>query len=478
MSYILNLLVLIPFIGMLFTVFIKAYDTRTAKNVRNVRLIVTSSQVLLCIVMLFYNRMYPDESFFFSGSSAITHLSFELIADGVSLLFMLFASVFFFLAALMDWSTKTKLPKDYSVLFLWLESMTFGIFCGGDIISFLFFFIGAIIPLCMMLRIFSFTDKDKYFLSPLFVLIFTCSGVFMFALLMLGKYSNSYLLSSLDGYLLSSQHLFLVKTLMLLSLIGIGYVFPMLASDRCNSASSPWGIFYTASVIPFLSSIYAAIRILADTPAVNTERLSYVFYVIAALCLCYTSLKTIIQKDWRKVISCYSNIYITICFIAILSSSYAIKEGAFLLALNYIPVLAALVFITTVIHDRINSSHIFEVSGLCQVMPIFTVLFFITCICVSFFPLTGGFSGLFLIIGGIFAFSKILSLIILASAITLAAYIFYAYQNIVFGILPEKLKSAADISKKKTFLLLICLGLIIGLGTFPDWFLTVAGSNF
>jgi NADH-quinone oxidoreductase subunit M len=478
MNYILSLLILIPFIGMLFTLFIKYPDTRAVRNVRNVKLIVTVAQMLLCFIMLFFNRMYPDENFFFSGSSAITHLSFELMADGLSLLFMTFASVFFVLVTLMDWNSKIKMPKDYSALFLWLESMTFGIFCSGDIISFIFFFTGAIIPLCILLRIYSFTDKDRYFLSPLFFLIFSCAGILMFCLLLLGRYSDSYLLSSLSGYMLSVRRLFFIKTLLLLSLTGIGYVFPLLASDRCNTASTPWGIFYTASVIPFISGIYTCIRVLVNMPSVNTGHLSTVFYIVAGCGLCYLSLKTVVQKDLRKVIGCYSNIYVTICFIGVLSSSYVARQGSFLLTLNYVPVLAVLIFVTAIIHDKVNSSHIFEVSGLCQVMPFFANLFFITCVCVSFFPLTGGFSGIILTVEGLFASSGIVGIITVLAAMTLAAYIFYSYQNIALGILPDRIKSTEDISLKSGLLLLTCLGLSFGLGIFPDWFLAVAGNSF
>ncbi len=476
MNYVLNLLILLPFIGMLFTLFIKYPDIRTVRNVRNVRLIVTTSQIFLCCIALFLNLTLSKDNL--SSAPYVTGLSFGLKADGFSLLFMLVASVFFFLVTLIDWNIKIRLPKDYSVLFLWLESMTFGIFCASDIISFIFFFIGAIIPLCMLLRIYSFTDKDKYFFAPLFTLIFICGGVLMFSLLLLGKYSESYLLSSLNGFLLAPKHLFITKNLILLSLMGTGYIFPVLASDRCNISSSPTGLFYTASTAPFICSIYTIIRLSNTMPNVSTAPLSNAFCIVALCGLLYLSLKTIIQKDLRKVIGCYTNIYITICFIGVLSSSLLAKQGTFLLVLNYIPALAALILITIIIHNRIHSSHIFEISGLYQNMPIFAVFFFLVCLCSSFFPFTGGFSGIFLIMKDTFQTYPLTCVSITLSAMTLTAYIFYSYQNIALGIAPERVKELPDISVKESILILICLCLTVWLGLSPDWLLTVAGNNF
>ena len=177
MNYLLNLLILIPFIGMVFTFAVKYPNVRTSRNVRNVRLIVSTTH---------------------SKSSSISGIKYELAADGTSLLFMTVAAFFFFFASLIDWNTKLKTPKDYSALFLWLESMLFGLFCAGDIISFAFFFIGTIIPFCLLIRIYNFSDKDRYFYSPLFVLVFGCVGIMLFSLLLLEKYSGSSLFTLLS----------------------------------------------------------------------------------------------------------------------------------------------------------------------------------------------------------------------------------------------------------------------------------------
>ena len=472
MNYLLNLLILIPFIGMVFTFAVKYPNVRTSRNVRNVRLIVSTTQMLLCLIMLFFNGIVNDAHYSFSKSSSISGIKYELAADGTSLLFMTVAAFFFFFASLIDWNTKLKTPKDYSALFLWLESMLFGLFCAGDIISFAFFFIGTIIPFCLLIRIYNFSDKDRYFYSPLFVLVFGCVGIMLFSLLLLEKYSGSSLFTLLPKCHISEDKLLIIKTSLFVALIGIGYFFPLLSSNKGNY-SAPIGVFYASEVIPFFIGMYALIKLFTTLPPTDSGYILILFNTISAAILLYLTLKTIIQKDLRKIITCYSGIYITICFIGILSMSPISKQGAFILTLNYIPIISALIFVTSTIIEKVKIIHIFEISGLCQFMPLFSVLFFITAICAAFFPTTGGFSGFFLILCGIFPFSKTLSIVIILCIMTTAAYIMYGYQNITLGNVPEKIKNIEDISVRNGTLLLLCLGFSFGIGLFTDWFLII-----
>src|SRR5207248_8707779 len=126
-----------------------------------------------------------------------------------------------------------------------------------------------------------------------------------------------------------------------------------------------------------------------------------------------------------------------------------------------------------ILYDRFSTRLITYYRGITQIMPLFSLLFFILSLGNCGVPLTLNFIGEFMSLYGAFERLPLLDIIASSSIVFSAAYTIYMYNRIAFGGSLAKLIriSVPDLNKREFYILLILVFFTILLGIYPTYIL-------
>jgi len=122
-----------------------------------------------------------------------------------------------------------------------------------------------------------------------------------------------------------------------------------------------------------------------------------------------------------------------------------------------------------ILYDRSSTRLITYYRGMAQVMPIFSVLFFILSLGNSGTPLTLNFIGEFMSIYGVFERMPILGVLASTSIVFSAAYTIFMYNRIVFGgsYSIHFVENIGDVTRREFIMLLVFVVLTVLFGIYP-----------
>lgn len=122
-----------------------------------------------------------------------------------------------------------------------------------------------------------------------------------------------------------------------------------------------------------------------------------------------------------------------------------------------------------VLYDRSHTRLITYYRGIAQMMPIFSILFFILSLGNCGVPLTLNFVGEFMSLYGIFERLPLMGLFSSFSIILSAAYTIYMYNRIAFGGAFSKYfkSSIPDVNMREFFVLVTLVVFTVVLGVYP-----------
>ena len=122
-----------------------------------------------------------------------------------------------------------------------------------------------------------------------------------------------------------------------------------------------------------------------------------------------------------------------------------------------------------VLYDRSSTRLISFYRGIAQIMPIFSILFFILCLGNAGTPLSLNFVGEFMSLYGTFERSPLLGALASSSIVFSAAYTIYMFNRIAFaGSFSKFFKfNIPDLNKREFMILLTLVVLTVLLGIYP-----------
>jgi NADH-ubiquinone oxidoreductase chain 4 len=155
---------------------------------------------------------------------------------------------------------------------------------------------------------------------------------------------------------------------------------------------------------------------------------------------------------------------------AVFSNTTQGIEGGILLGIGHGFVSSGL-FICAggILYDRTHTRLITYYRGVAQIMPLFSLLFFVLCLGNSGTPLTLNFIGEFLSLSGVFERMPVLSALAASSIVFSAAYTFFMYNRIVFGgtLSAHLAVSLPDLSKREYTMLIALILPTVLFGIYP-----------
>lgn len=181
-------------------------------------------------------------------------------------------------------------------------------------------------------------------------------------------------------------------------------------------------------------SLYGFFRLVLPILPLATMSLTPIVYVIGVITIIYASLSTLRTVDVKEIIAYSSVAHAAVYVLGVFSNTIEGIEGAIVLGLGHGFVSSGLFFcVGGVLYDRTHTRLITYYRGLAQIMPLFSLLFFILCLGNSGTPLTINFVGEFLSLYGAFERLPLLGALACSSIVFSAAFTIFLFNRIAFG---------------------------------------------
>lgn len=427
---------------------------------------------LIVALIIFISFEYSSIQFQFVQEKYTTsYYDFYLGVDGISIYFVLLTTIITPIALLSNWTSINNNIRSYLIIILLLETLLLGVFLVLDIFLFYVFFESILPPLFVMIGIYGSKNRVR---AGFYLFLYTLLGSLFLLLSIITIYSligtTDYdsLYKSNFNY---STQLFLFYGIFIAFAVKTPTIFLNTWLLKAHVESPLGGSIILASIVLKLS-LYGIFRLILPLLPKASLEYTYIVYIIGIVTIIYASLSTLRTIDIKELIAYSSVSHAAVYLIGAFSNTIQGIEGAITLGLAHGFVSSGL-FICAggVLYDRSGTRLISFYRGIAQIMPIFSLLFFILCLGNCGVPLTLNFIGEFMSLYGVFERMPLLGAMASSSIIFSAAYTIYMFNKIVLGgALPKYFfnSSVIDVNKREFYILLILVLFTIALGIYPS----------
>ena len=218
-------------------------------------------------------------------------------------------------------------------------------------------------------------------------------------------------------------------------------------------------------------SLYGVLRLILPLLPKASLEYTYIVYLIGVITIIYASISTLRTIDVKELIAYSSVCHAAVYLLGVFSNNIQGIEGGITLGLAHGFVSSGL-FICAggVLYDRSHVRLITFYRGIAQMMPVFSILFFILSLGNCGVPLTLNFIGEFMSLYGIFERLPLMGILASSSIILSAAYTIFMYNRIAFGGKFSKFfrTSIPDLTKREFSVLFVLVALTVILGICPN----------
>ena len=234
---------------------------------------------------------------------------------------------------------------------------------------------------------------------------------------------------------------------------------------------SPLGGSIILAGIVLKLSLYGILRLILPLLPKASLDYTYIVYLIGVITIIYASFSTLRTIDVKELIAYSSVSHAAVYLLGVFSNTIQGIEGGITLGLAHGFVSSGL-FICAggVLYDRSSSRLITFYRGIAQIMPLFSILFFILSLGNCGVPLTLNFVGEFMSLYGVFERLPLLGVFASSSIIFSAAYTIYMFNRIAFAGSFSKffLVNIPDLNKREFFILFTLVVFTVALGIYPS----------
>lgn len=466
------LLLLIPLIGISFIVLESNYGLQLANlKIKSIGLITSIINLIISLFMFIIFDFSGKHFQFIEEQYKINYFDIYLGVDGLSIYFVLLTTIIMPIALLSNWnSIQSKNILSFVVIILLLETLLLAVFLVLDILLFYIFFESILPPLFLLIGLFGSSNKVR---ASFYLFLYTLLGS-LFMLLSIITMASIMGTTDFDALFKTNfeytTQLFLFYGIFIAFAVKTPTIFLNTWLLKAHVESPLSGSIILAGIVLKLS-LYGIFRLIL--PLLPKASLNYTFivYVIGVVTIIYASFSTLRTIDVKELIAYSSVSHAAVYLLGAFSNTIQGIEGAIALGLAHGFVSSGL-FICAggVLYDRSSTRLITYYRGMGQIMPIFSILFFILSLGNCGVPLTLNFLGEFMSIYGVFERMPILGILASSSIVFSAAYTIFMYNRIAFGgsysiFFKENLR---DVNKREFIMLLIFVILTVLFGIYPS----------
>jgi NADH-ubiquinone oxidoreductase chain 4 len=466
------LLLLIPLIGISIVTIEANYGLSLINEIKIKSIALTTSIINLIVsLVMFILFDFSSKQFqFIEEHYQISYFDIYLGVDGLSIYFILLTTIIMPIAILSNWnSIQSKNVLSFVVIMLLLETLLLAVFLVLDILLFYIFFESILPPLFLLIGLFGSNNKVR---ASFYLFLYTLLGS-LFMLLSIIVMSS--IMGTTDFDALSKANFSYVTQLFLFYGIFIAFAVktPVIFLNtwllKAHVESPLSGSIILAALVLKLS-LYGIFRLMLPLLPKASLNYTYIIYVIGVITIIYASFSTLRTIDIKELIAYSSVSHAAVYLIGAFSNTVQGIEGAIVLGLAHGFVSPALfICVGGILYDRSSTRLITYYRGMAQVMPIFSILFFILCLGNSGTPLTLNFIGEFMSLYGAFERMPILGILASTSIVLSAAYTIFMYNRIAFGgsYSVYFVENIGDVTRREFIMLLVFVVLTVLFGIYP-----------
>jgi NADH-ubiquinone oxidoreductase chain 4 len=468
----LLLLLLIPILGIFVISISTFYDYLSDRKIKQIKFIALTTSIINLIVSLVIFILFDFSSNqfqFVQEYHQINSFDIYLGLDGLSIYFVLLTTIIIPISLLSNWTSITENIRSYVIIILLLETLLLAVFLVLDILLFYIFFESILPPLFILIGLFGSSNRVR---ASFYLFLYTLLGS-LFLLLSILTMSSIMGTTDFDALYKTnfnySTQLFLFYGIFIAFAVKTPTIFLNTWLLKAHVESPLGGSIILAAIVLKLS-LYGIFRLILPLLPKASLDYTYVIYLIGVITIIYASLSTLRTIDVKELIAYSSVCHAAVYLLGVFSNTIQGIEGGITLGLAHGFVSSGL-FICAggILYDRSSTRLITFYRGITQVMPLFSILFFILSLGNCGVPLTLNFVGEFMSLYGIFERLPLLGVIASSSIVFSAGYTIFMFNRIAFGGSLSKWFqiSIPDLNKREFFILLTLTVFVVVLGIYP-----------
>jgi len=469
----LSLLLLIPLVGTFIVSTTMSYEL-SALNIRRIKITGLSTSIINLFISLIIFILFDfstNQFQFVQEYHQISSYDFYLGVDGLSIYFILLTTIIVPIALLSNWTSINENVRSFVIIMLLLESLLLANFLVLDILLFYVFFESILPPLFILIGLFGSSNKVRasfyLFLYTLFGSLFLLLSILAMSSIM-GTTDFDALYKTNFNY---STQLYLFYGIFLAFAVKTPTIFLNTWLLKAHVESPLGGSIILAGIVLKLT-LYGIFRLILPLLPKASLDYTYIIYLIGVITIIYASFSTLRTIDIKELIAYSSVSHAAVYLIGVFSNTIQGIEGGIVLGLAHGFVSSGL-FICAggILYDRSGTRLITFYRGIAQVMPLFSILFFILCLGNCGVPLTLNFVGEFMSLYGVFERLPLLGVIASSSIVFSAAYTIFMFNRIAFGgsffLNTKKQTNIIDVNRREFFILFSLVIFTVVLGIYP-----------
>ena len=464
-------LLLIPLVGIFIISTAMSYNL-TAINIKRIKFTALTTSIinLLLSLIIFILFDFSSNQFqFVQEYHQISSFDFYLGLDGLSIYFVLLTTIIIPISLLSNWSSISENIRSFVIIILLLETLLLAVFLVLDILLFYIFFESILPPLFILIGLFGSSNRVR---ASFYLFLYTLLGSLF---LLLSILNMSSIMGTTDFDALSKTNfnyftqLFLFYGIFIAFAVKTPTIFLNSWLLKAHVESPLAGSIILAGIVLKLS-LYGILRLILPLIPKASLDYTYLVYLIGVITIIYASFSTLRTIDVKELIAYSSVSHAAVYLLGVFSNTVQGIEGGITLGLAHGFVSSGL-FICAggVLYDRSSTRLITFYRGISQIMPLFSIFFFILCLGNCGVPLTLNFIGEFMSLYGVFERLPLLGVFASSSIIFSAAYTIYMFNRIAFSGSYSKffLFNIPDVNKREFFILLTLVMFTVVLGIYP-----------
>ncbi|WP_409303186.1 NADH-quinone oxidoreductase subunit M [Peribacillus sp. SCS-155] len=485
-TFLLTFLVFSPLLGILL---IAAISKEDEKNLKRLGILGTIPSLISSLYLYNYYSETNDLSRFAVKIDWITFanlrqfdpnlfaVDYELAIDGFSLIMVILTAVLSTLAAIASIQIK-KEWKGYFILLLLLEIGMLGVFTAQNLVLFFIFFEITLIPMFFLIGKWGYLEKER---AAYNFLLYNGVGsaillvVIMILFARIGTTNIEALrhIMTVGGVSLIAPISETMKYGLLLAILAaFGIKLPIFPLHtwmlRVHVQAPPPVVMLHAGVLLKIGA-FGLIRFGMGIFPEQFKTIAVFVAVLGVINLLYGAFLALIQNEFKLVMAYSSISHMGIVLIGIGSLNEAGIQGAIFQVVSHGLIAALLFFLIGVMHGRLKTSFIPEISGLAKSMPILSGFLLAGAMASLGLPGMSGFVSEFMAFMGLFKEQPVLAAIGAIGIILTALYLLRAVLSMTFGKTESTAGGAShDINGIEYAPVLVLLSLIIIIGVYPN----------
>ncbi|MCX6304633.1 MAG: NADH-quinone oxidoreductase subunit M [Bacteroidetes bacterium] len=403
-------------------------------------------------------------------------VSLKFGMDGISLLMVMLTTFLVPVIILSSFSHTYSRPSAFYSLVLLMEMALVGVFVAFDGLIFYIFWELALIPAWFICAVWGGHDRIRITFK-FFIYTFVGSLFMLVALIYL--YFRTPLPHSFDFQWLYAATLTPAEQTWIFIAFFLAFaikvpVFPLHTWQPDTYTAAPAAGSMLLGGIMLKMGIYGMIRWMIPICHQAVQLYAPVAIILAVTGIVYASVIAIRQNDMKRLVAYSSIAHVGLIAAGVFALTPYAMEGAVIQMVSHGINIVGLFIVIDLIEQRTGTRSIRDLGGIALKAPRLAIMFMIILLGSIALPLTNGFIGEFLLLLGLFEYSKIFAAIAGLTIIFSAVYMLRMYQRTMLGTTNGLTEQVSDLTWPEMVLFIPLVVMIFWIGLFPGMFLDVA----